>query len=55
MGYPEGIINDGIRKARTYYRSELLASKHQDKTNDIFPFVHTYNPGNQNLTPVIHQ
>lgn len=33
QGYPEGLIDDGIRKARTYDRSELLASKHPEKNH----------------------
>lgn len=45
----------GIRKAKKYDRSELLGSKHQEKTSDIIPLVHTYNPKNQNITPIIHQ
>lgn len=45
----------GIRKAKKYDRSELLGSKHQEKTNDIISLVHTYNPKNQNITPIIHQ
>lgn len=45
----------GIRKAKKYDRSELLGSKHQEKTSDIIPLVQTYNPKNQNITPIIHQ
>lgn len=55
QGYPEGLIDDRIRKARKYDRSELLASKHPEKTIDIIPFVHTFNPRNMNITPIIHQ
>lgn len=46
----------GIRKAKKYDRSELLGSKHHGKkTSDIIPLMHTYNPKNQNITPIIHQ
>lgn len=51
------LIDDINRKAKKCDRSELLASKHQKKTNEIIPFVHTctYTPRNQNKTPIIHQ
>lgn len=45
QGYPKGLIDDGIRKARKY---------DPEKTIDIIPFVHTFNPRNMNITPIIH-
>lgn len=31
----------GIRKAKKYDRSELLGSKHQEKTSGVIPLVQT--------------
>lgn len=53
--YPESFIDEGICQAQECDGSEFLARKHQKKSNDIFPFVHTYNQRNQIISPKIHQ
>lgn len=48
-------MDDGIKKARSYERTQLLTTRDNRKEKQIIPFVHTHNPRNQNLTPVVKQ
>jgi len=42
--YPLELINDSIRKAKTYNREELLNTKKKEKDTDNIPLVLDYNP-----------
>jgi len=55
QGYPVSLINDGISNALKLNRSLLLQTKHKSKSDSdsIIPFVHTYNPKNTNVLPVL--
>ncbi|XP_062597662.1 GTPase IMAP family member 7-like [Saccostrea cucullata] len=53
--YPVQLMNDGILKAKEHERSELLLAKGREVSENIIPFVHTHNPWNQNINPIVHQ
>ena len=51
-GYPEGLINHGIAKAKSIPQSTLRQVKPKEKS-DVLPFVFTHNPHNPNLVPIV--
>ena len=52
QGYPEGLINSGIEKAKSIPITVLRSNKDKEKEN-ILPFVITHNPRNPNMVPMI--
>ncbi len=50
--YPKRLIEDGIKKAKAIPKSVLRTVKDRPREN-ILPYVHTYNPHNPNLVPVV--
>lgn len=55
QGYPEKLIENGIEKAKNYDRQQLLTTSTREKDDIIIPFVHTHNPRNRNINPIITQ
>lgn len=54
QGYPIKLIEDGIMKAKNLDRKQLINPPSPDvTTQEILPFVTTYNPKNKNITPFV--
>ena len=51
-GYPSLLIDDSIKKALDIPKNVLRQAKSKEKT-DVLPFVHTHNPNNKNLVPIV--
>ena len=50
--YPETLVRDSIKKATSIPQNILRQAK-QKTTGSILPYVHTHNPNNPNMTPLI--
>ncbi|OOY45291.1 hypothetical protein, partial [Solemya velum gill symbiont] len=62
QNYPDGLIGNGIRRARQIPRNELLAPKVKQTASEKIPFVTTYIPCHPNMVevaktnlPILHQ
>ena len=53
--YPKQLITDAIEKAKVHSRADLLSPRQDNSKQDIIPFVHTYNPRNIAVTPLISE
>lgn len=54
QGYPKKLIEDGIEKSKNLDRKQLINTPSPDvTTQEIIPFVTTYNPKNKNITPFV--
>lgn len=52
QGYPIQLIEDGIVKSKNLDRKQLInTSSPNITTQEVIPFVTTYNPKNKNITP----
>ena len=53
--YPKQLITDAIEKAKGHCRADLLSPRQDNSKQDIIPFVHTHNPRNIAVTPLINE
>ena len=51
--YPKKLIEGGISRAIQQEIKELRKKKEREKSNDIIPFVHTFNPNNVNAYQLV--
>ena len=53
--YPTQLITDAIARAKGHSRADLLSLWQDNSEQDIIPFVHTHNPRNIAVTPLISE
>ena len=51
-GYPESLVDDGIKRAKLIPKQELRKVKPKTK-DSVIPFVFTHNPSNPNVTSLV--